>query len=269
MKIESVVQWPRPQTTKGLKGLLGLTGYYMKFIKDYGKIARPLTERLKKDNFGWNEKAQEAFEILKASLSRAPVLGMPNFDKEFVVECDASGVGLGAVLSQRGRPIAFYSKALADRALAKSTYERELMALVLAVQHWRHYLLGRKFLVVTDHKPLKNLLQQRICTPDQQYWVAKLLGYEFEIRHKAGTDNGAADALSRREETGGLNSSTKAEWGEVEGIKEAVSKDPELLKVIQNLRMTNGRFQSYSLINGCVLYRDRLVIPRASTWVSK
>lgn len=133
------------------------------------------------------------------------------------------------------------------------------MALVLAIQHWRHYLLGCKFLVITDHKPLRNLLQQRISTTDQQYWLAKLLRYEFEIKHKAGVNNGASDALSQREETGRLHALTKAEWMEEEEIKDAICKDPELRKIIQKLNMAGGSDNHCSLVNGCLLYKGRVV----------
>ncbi|MCI07009.1 Ty-3/Gypsy retrotransposon polyprotein, partial [Trifolium medium] len=166
-KVISVLQWPQPKNVKGVRGFLGLTGYYRKFIRDYGKIAKPLTELTKKDNFKWNEQAQLAFEVLKAKLTSAPVLALPDFSKSFVIECDASGTGLGAILMQDKRPVAYFSKALGVRNLTKSAYEKELMAVVLAIQHWRPYLLGRKFVVSTDQKSLKQLMQQKIVTAEQ------------------------------------------------------------------------------------------------------
>lgn len=120
-----------------------------------------------------------------------------------MVECDASGSGVGAVLMQEWRPIAYFSKSLADRTLTKSAYEREMMGLALAIQHWQPYLIGRKFIVRTDHRSLKHLLTQKIATPSQQVWVAKLLGYDFTIEYKTGVSNTAADALSRRGEDPG------------------------------------------------------------------
>lgn len=141
------MQWPSPKNVKGVRGFLGLTGYYRKFIRDYGKLAKPLTELTKKDGFKWGLKEQQAFDILKHKVTTASVLALPDFNQEFFIESDASGNGLGAILLQKGRPIAYFSKALGDRNLAKSAYEKELMAVALAIQHWRPYLLGRKFSV--------------------------------------------------------------------------------------------------------------------------
>lgn len=205
VKVASILQWPTPKSVKGVRAFLGLTGYYRRFIRNYGLIAKPLTSLLKKEaatKFQWDASAQKAFEGLQQALVTAPVLTMPDFSKGFVVECDASGCGVGAVLMQEKAPVAYFSKVLAARNLAKPACEKELMALVLAIRHWRPYLVGRKFKVRTDHCSLKHLLQQQITTPAQQNWVAKLMGYEFEIEYKPGSLNRAADALSRQSEEG-------------------------------------------------------------------
>lgn len=163
----------------------------------YGKIARPLTDLTKKDGFLWGPTAQSASEELKKSMVSAPVLALPDFSQPFEIECEASGRGLGAVLMQSRKLIAYFSKALSDQNLNKSAYEKEIMALVLAIQHWRPYLLGRDFTVYSDQKSLRHLLEQRITTTDQQNWTAKLMGYRFSICYKPGIENSAADALSR------------------------------------------------------------------------
>lgn len=117
--------WPIPTTLKQLRGFLGLTGYYRRFIKNYAMISQPLTDLLKKNGFMWNDRAQKSFELLKQAMIQAPVLALPNFEEEFVVETDASGIGVGAVLQQGGHPIAYLSKALSLRHQALSTYEKE------------------------------------------------------------------------------------------------------------------------------------------------
>jgi hypothetical protein len=154
---------------------------------------------LKKNSFSWSEPAQGAFLALKTAVTQAPVLALPNFSQPFLIECDASGVGIGAVLMQGNRPIAFLSKALMGKALHMSTYEKELFALVTVIQKWRPYLLGRPFVVKTDQQSLKFLLEQKVGTPFQQKWITKLLGYDFVVEYKKGVENRVADALSRKE----------------------------------------------------------------------
>lgn len=123
-KIQCVLDWPEPKNEKGVRGFLGLTGYYRKFVKDCGKIAKPLTELTKKDNFSWNSNAAEAFNKLKQLMTTLHVLIFPEFTLPFEVECDAAGRGIGAVLMQQKRPIAYFSKALSDGNLSKFVYDR-------------------------------------------------------------------------------------------------------------------------------------------------
>jgi len=195
-KIGAMKSWPNPRTPKALRGFLGLTGYYRKFAKGYGGVAAPLTALLKKNSFVWSEKAEAAFRHLKELMSTPPVLGLPDFTKKFIIECDASGAGIGAVLMQNGRPLAYLSQALKGKSLFLSNYEKELLSLVMAVQKWRHYLLGQSFVVRTDQQALKYLWEQRVGTPAQQKWVSKLLGYDFMVEYKRGRENKAGDALS-------------------------------------------------------------------------
>nr|KYP32652.1 Retrovirus-related Pol polyprotein from transposon 17.6 [Cajanus cajan] len=161
-KVEAMKNWPLPQTIKQLRGFLGLAGYYRRFVKGFGLIAKPLTDFLKKDNFLWNQEATKSFQQLKELLSNAPILALPDFSKVFIVEVDASGFGIGAILMQEHHPIAFISRMLNQQQQSLSTYEKELLAVVFIVQRWRHYLLNMHFVVRTDHYSLKYLLDQRL-----------------------------------------------------------------------------------------------------------
>jgi hypothetical protein len=164
-KIEAMQDWLHPKTLKSLHGFLGLTGYYHKFVKNYGKIATPLTALLKKNSFTWTTAIAQAFQTLKMAMCTTPVLALLDFTKTFVLECDASGKGIGAVLMQEGRPLAFTSKQLSERNLGKSIYEKEMLAILHAVDLWHRYLSGQRFQIKTDHQSLKYFLEQRISSP--------------------------------------------------------------------------------------------------------
>lgn len=129
---------------------MGLIEYYRRFVKGYGQLAWPLTERLRKDNFYWDGIVEASFQKLKEAMVSVPVLALPNFSKQFIVETDASRHGLEAVLMQEQRPVAYFSHALNLLGRSKSVYERELMAIIFAIQKWRHSLLGQKFIIRID-----------------------------------------------------------------------------------------------------------------------
>ncbi|CAO2038547.1 unnamed protein product [Urochloa humidicola] len=198
-KVQSVATWPQPRTSRGLRGFLGLAGYYCRFIKDFSAIAAPLTQLLKKDAFKWSDEADTAFAALKHALTSAPVLQIPNFDAIFTVDCDSSGSGFGAVLHQGEGPLAYFSRQFAPHRMNVAAYERELIGLVQAVRHWRSYLWGRAFIVRTDHYALKFMFDQRLSTIPQHQWVSKLFGFDFRVEYRLGWLNTVADALSRRD----------------------------------------------------------------------
>lgn len=176
---------------------MGLNGYYQRFVQNYGLIAAPLTQLTRKNSFIWLNDATLALEALKTAMVTLPTLTLPNFNIPFVIETNASSTGLGAVITQQHCPIAFFSQRLSPQARLKSVYEQKMMAIVLAVQKWRRYLLGHKFTVCTDQRALKHLLEQREVPPQYQKWLTKLLGYDFEILYQPGLLNKVVDALSR------------------------------------------------------------------------
>jgi hypothetical protein len=196
-KLQAIQSWPTPSSMTTLRGFLGLTGYYRRFVRNYASIASPLTDILKKPSFIWNEEAAMAFTALKEAMVSLITLTLPNFSRPFDVTTDASNVAIGAVLSQGDRPIAFFSKKMCPRMQAASAYVRELFAITESVKKWRQYLLGRKFNIFTDQHSLKHLLSQVVQTPEQYRWATKLIGYDFEIFYKPGKENRVADALSR------------------------------------------------------------------------
>ncbi|KAF5462657.1 hypothetical protein F2P56_018645 [Juglans regia] len=235
------------------------------FYKRVWKHSCPVNTVAKKNQFAWNEEAKEAFQLLKQAVSQPPVLVLPDFALPFIIECDGSGGAIGAVLMQKNRPIAFFSQALKGRILNLSTYEKELYALVMAVQKWRPYLLGHPFVVRTDHQSLKYLLEQKIGTPMQQKWTLKLLGYDMLVEYKKGLENKAADALSRRSEgeeqrveaTLAVIALPTLEW--MEEIKKGYREDPKVLELME--RFQKGELpQKYSVREGLFFYKQRLVV---------
>ena len=168
-------------------------------MKDFSTIAAPLTEVIKKHvGFKWGQSQEEAFQSIKAKLTNPPLLALPNFDKPLEVECDASGMGIGAVLMQDKRPIVYFSEKLSGAPLNYPTYDKELYALVRALETWQHYLLPREFIIYTDHESLKFLKGQQKLNKRHGQWMEFLEPFPYVIKYKQGKENVVADALSRR-----------------------------------------------------------------------
>ncbi|XP_072062290.1 uncharacterized protein [Arachis hypogaea] len=216
-KVQAILDWQQPQNLKQLRGFLGLTGYYRRFIKGYASMAAPLTDLLKKDSFQWSDKAERALQELKAAVTSKPVLALPNFLLPFVIECDASGVGIGAVLSQGKYPIAYFSKKL-----------------VPTMQH---------------QQSLKALLTQNLHTPEQQKWLHKLLGYDFEIQYTSGKENVVTDALSRS--FFAAWSSLKLEWLQL--LQNDIEQDEHWNSIKQRCLNNNMQDSNYICRNGILL----------------
>jgi hypothetical protein len=160
-KVKEVMDWKPPTTMFEVWSFLGLADYYRMFILNFSKIAKPVTELLKKENkYVWSDACDEAFKLLKKLLTTSPVLAQPNTDKLFDVYCDASSTGLGGVLMQEGRVISYSSRQLRRHEERYPTHDLELAAVVMALRMWHHYLLGNMVHIYTDHKSLKYIFTQ-------------------------------------------------------------------------------------------------------------
>lgn len=261
-----MLEWPVPSTVRAIRGFLGLAGYYRRFIRDYGAIAAPLTKLLKKDGFRWSKEAEATFTALQRALTTAPVLQLPNFDKEFVVECDASGSGFGAVLHQGHDAVALFSRQIGPRHAQLAAYETELIGLVQAVRHWRPYLWGRPFVVKTDHFSLKYLLDQRLSTIPQHQWASKLLGFDFRVEYKPGATNTVADALSCRdtEMEVAVRALSLPSFSLFDDLRRELERDPAAVALREEIQKGN-RASPWAIVDDLITYAGRIYIPPAST----
>ena len=263
-KVAAVEAWPRPRTVRALRGFLWLTGYYRKFIASYGAIASPLTSLLKKEAFSWSVDAERAFLDLKRVLMSAPLLQLPDFSLKFVVDCDASGSGFGAVLHQGDGAIAFFSRPVAAHHAKLPAYERELIGLVKAVRHWRPYLWGRPFTVRTDHWSLKFLLDQRLTTIPQHTWVSKLFGYDFSVEYRPGKQNVVADALSHRDaEAFAVHALSGPTFDLFDELRAELVDLPEAKDIREQLA-AGSALEGWSEVDGLLLFRGKAFVPDSS-----
>jgi hypothetical protein len=227
-KVEAIEKFPRPENERQLKGFLGMAGYYRKFVPRFSKIAAPLHNLLKKDaTFAWTSDQDNAFQNLRAKLTTHPILQYPDFTKEFVLTTDASNQGLGAVLSQgqigKDLPIAYASRNLNNAEKNYTTSEKELLAIVWGIKHFRPYLYERKFKIASDHKPLVWIMNVKDPGSRLLRWRIQLEEYDYEIIYKRGAINTNADALSR------LNTMVKEEKGNDKEEIEDTQKREQIL----------------------------------------
>jgi ribonuclease HI len=236
-KIAIIQNWPSSQTVSELRAFLGLAGYYRRFIQGYGVICKPLFNALKKEAFRWSSEQETAFSNLKSITSTPPVLALPNFSKPFVLEVDASGTGIGAILMQEGRPISFLSKSLGPKAMAASTYEKEAMAILEALEKWKHYLASTSVIIRTDLQSLKYIQDQRIVDGIQHKLLIKLLGFNYKVEYKKGRENKVADALSRAPHSSQLLAISAVILSWVEQVQASYENDPYCLDLLAKLSL--------------------------------
>jgi hypothetical protein len=198
-KVTDILNWKAPTDARGIKSFIGMAGYYRRFIEGFLKIAKPMTVLLgNKVEFKWTQKCQEAFEALKEKLTTTPVLVLPDVHKPFSMYCDACYKGLGCVLMQEGRVVAYSSRQLKVHEKNYPIHDLELAAVVHALKTWMHYLFGQKCDVYTDHKSLKYIFTQSELNMRQRRWLELIKDYELEIHYHPGKENVVADTLSRK-----------------------------------------------------------------------
>jgi len=198
-KIKAIQEWPTPKSVGDFRSFHGLTSFYGRFAPNFSTLASPLNELVKKNMaFTWGVRQEQAFALLKENLTKAPILDLPDFSKTFELECDASGVGVGAVLLQGGHPIAYFSEKLHGASLNYPTYDKELYALVRALQTWEHYLVSKDFVIHSDHESLKYIKGKCKLNKRHAKWVEFLEKFPHVIKYRKGKTNMVADAFSRR-----------------------------------------------------------------------
>jgi hypothetical protein len=198
-RIEAIKSWPIPATLTKLQSFLSLVGFYRRFMRDFSTIPAPVNDLTKKGvSFYWSAAQGHSFNTLIDKLTRAPLLQLPDFGKTFKLECDASGIEIGGVLLQEGKPIAYFSENLSEPSLNYSTYDKELYALVPILETWQHYLWLKEFIIQSDHDSLKHIRGQAKLNKHHAKWVEFIETFPYIIMHKKGKENVIADALSRR-----------------------------------------------------------------------
>ncbi|KAF8105831.1 hypothetical protein N665_0154s0001 [Sinapis alba] len=198
-KIKAIQGWPRPKSATEVRSFFGVAGYYRKFVKGFASLAQPMTQLTGKDvKFVWSEECDKCFSILKDMLTSAPILVLPEADQPYVVYTDASITGLGCVLTQHGKVIAYASRQLRKHEGNYPTHDLEMASVVFALKIWRSYLYGAKVQILTDHKSLKYIFTQPEFNLRQRRWMEFVADYDLEIAYHPGKANLVADALIRR-----------------------------------------------------------------------
>jgi hypothetical protein len=291
VKLEGVEQWPTPTKTKEVEQFLGFANFYRKFINHYADIARPLDKLKGKAPWNWTDEHQTAFDMLKRKFLQQPVLLMPDKHAKFYLETDASSRATGAVLRQRDtngdlKPCGFISKALEPTERNYNIYDKELLAIIRALEEWHHYLLGSPHVVQVwcDHKNLTYFKAPQKLSPRQARWQLTLSQYELEITHKPGKTLIQADALSRRPDyMEGLEEeepttllpgelfigATEVEVEDAElvtKVREAGKDDPLVQQAIEAITQSGvlplkSAISDWHSLDGLVWYKDRLYVP--------
>eukprot|EP00253_Pinus_taeda_P020750 PITA_20750 len=264
-KIRTIMEWPIPKDVADIRSFMDLAGYYRRFVEGFSRVAYPITSLQKKGRiFKWTAECQQSFDQLKHLLTTAPVLSIVDSEKDYTVCTDASKEGVGGVLMQEGKVVAYESRKLKEHEQKYSVYDLELTAVVHVLKMWRHYLLGRKFLLLTDHHSLTSYFNQPTLNARQARWVDFLSGFDFEIKHLKGKENRVADALSRKMHCL-YEIATSKGWSTFhEEIKQVAEQDPEYQQKKRQVQEVTShlRQQGYELKTpGILYYKKRIYIP--------
>jgi hypothetical protein len=199
-KVRAIRDWPSPRRIFEVRRFHGLEIFYRKFIRNFSCICTPILYTMKKKHkyFNWTEEVEKRFRVLKEKITGQPILVLPDFGKTFQVRCDASGVAIGAVLSQDNKPIAYFSEKLNETKKTYSTYDREFYAVIQALKKWRHYMIPKEFVLYSDNQALQFITRQEKLNQRHAKWVEFMQKFIFVIKHISGSANKVADALSRR-----------------------------------------------------------------------
>lgn len=260
-KVQAIEDWPVPTSIRDVRSFHGLSSFYRRFVKNFSSISAPLTDCLKKEKFEWTEAMDKSFILLKEKLFTTPILALPNFNKPFEIDCDAFVVGIGAVLSQEGHPIAYYSEKNSDAQKKWSTYELELLALVQSLKQWHTYLIHREFVVNTDNHALKFLNTSAKVNRMHDRWLSTLNKYTFSVRHKSGKLNQVVDALSRRSH---LLTTIRNESYAFDYIKDIYPEDEDFGKLWDQCSSQTHGVDDFLIQEGFLFKGNRLCIPQGS-----
>jgi len=295
-KVDRVLRWPEPKNVKDIRKFLGLANYYRRFIKDFARVARPINMLTRKDvKWQWGVEQQKAFNELKRVFTTKPVLAVPDLDKEFRVEADASNYATGGVLSMKcsdemWRPVAFISKSLSNTERNYEIHDKEMLAVIRCLEAWRHFLEGMtiKFEIWTDHKNLEYFIKAQKLNRRQARWTLYLSRFDFVLKHIPGAKMGKADSLSRRpdweigvERDNKDKTLVKKEWLEnrrtekveviVEGVdllekvRKSKVKDDEVVKAVEEMKPAGVkvlRDEEWREVDGIMYKEGKVYMPK-------
>jgi transposase InsO family protein len=295
VKVQAIASWPAPRTLRELRGFLGFANFYRRFIKNFARLARPLNDLTKKDvTWNWTPLCARAFHLLKQTFIQRPILAMWDPNRPTRLEVDASGFATGGVLLQRlddqlWHPVAFRSESMVDAERNYEIYDKEMLAIIRALEDWRHYLEGlpEPFDIVTDHRNLQYWRTAQDLTRRQARWSLYLSRFDFHLTHKPGITNTQADPLSRLPSplvtdaddnraqvvlrpdhfTSLAASSIEHSNTLEQDIRQATDRDPEVLDALNTLKnrgpsQLTSHLQDWEEHNGLVFYKGRLYIPK-------